>query len=120
MLENSEKETLLTQLQYYIEIAKLTKVETNSDALAASKHVHLVNNLVILLFILPASNAKGERAFSILEIIKSKGRAAMTQEVTSNLSTIKDNRAGTHPEILDLQVKFAHAFGAIRPVQGKT
>ena len=67
-------------------------METISDALAASKHVHLVNNLVILLFILPASNAKGERAFSILEIIKSKGRAAMTQEVTSNLSIVKDNR----------------------------
>lgn len=91
-MPNATQDELVNELNFYIGLCELTEVKTVKDAVIVSADLPLINMLVSLLEILPASNAQGERAFSLLEHIKSKKRATMSQERTSHLACIKANK----------------------------
>lgn len=92
LMPGTSIDDIVNELNFYIGLCELSKVGNIKDAAIVSADLPIINMLVTLLEILPASNAQGERAFSLLEFIKSKRRATMSQIRTSHLACIKANK----------------------------
>ena len=63
LIDTKSIEELENEISFYIELAKLSKVENISDAVLISKDLKNVHTLIQLLEILPASKASGEKRF---------------------------------------------------------